>query len=298
MRFIRSVIAQDETPASDGTITYDLPVNPLSYLNFTIKALNVTNEATLGEILALVSNISVLHLGQSIINMSAADLYAYNVLLLGKVPVFTNLVVTDNATRSVGLLIPLGRKIMDPTECFPATKKGEFQLQATVDIANVGADGLILQIETTELLAATPRNYLKATTLTATPSATGNMDVDLPIGNKLVALLLFSSTVPTGTVWTTTIDQARIMANNQEEGYANANWESMHADMRPRLSMPLGSTDSWAMDAVENYALMNYDPLIDDNFLLDTAPLSSLAVRINAGDTGVLRVIPLELISV
>ncbi len=124
MEFIRSVIAQDELPAGDGTLTWDLPVNPLSHLDFTIKCLNATNEATLAQILALVTNISVLHLGQSIVNMSAADLYAYNVLQLGRVPVLTNLVSTDNATRSVALQIPLGRRIMWPQECFPPTKKG------------------------------------------------------------------------------------------------------------------------------------------------------------------------------
>ena len=295
MEFIRSVLVQDETPLADGTLTFDLPVNPLSHINLTLKALNVTDEAALADLLALITNVQVLHLGQAIIGMSAADLYALNVALLGRVPVLTNLVATGDATRFLGLVIPLGRKIMTPGECFPASKAGEFQLQLTVDIATAEAAGLILQVETTEMLGATPARHLKATTLAATPSAAGDMDVDIPIGNPLAGILLWGTTKPTSTAWTATIEQARLLADNRERGYANANWESMHADLTNRCPVLVGDEDAWTDDCVAHYALMDYDPRVDDEFLLETAGLSSLKLRINAGDDNPLRVIPLEL---
>lgn len=294
MDFIRSVLAQDYAPSADETKTWDLPVNPLAYVSFVIKALNVTDEATLANLLALVTNITVAFNGQSILNMTAADLYAYNVALLGRVPIFTNLVSTDNATRSVGLVIPFGRKIMDPSECFPQARKGELSLQATLDIATAEADGLIIQAETTELPGAQPRSYLKATTLTATPAATGQFDIELPKNNPLLGCLLWGTTVPTSTAWTATIDQARVLADNVEKGYAQANWESIHADLINRSGMPLGAEDAWTTDAINNYALIDYDPMKDGQFELQTAQLNDLKLRIEAGDTNPLRIIPIE----
>lgn len=293
--FIRSTLIPDETPAADGTYTYDLPVNPLSHIILAIKCLNATDEATLAQILALVSNITVANRGQSIINMSAADLYALNTVLFPGVPVITNAVATDDATRSVGLCIPFSRRLFTPDEAFPASKAGELTLSLTVDIATTHADGLILLADTVELPEATPQRFLKATTLASTPSATGQHDVSLPIGNPLLGLLLWGTTVPTGTAWTATIDQIRLLADNIERDYANAYWETMHADLVHRGGMPLGAVDDWSDDAIANYALLDLDPNKDSMYAIDTAPLASLKARIEAGDTNALRVIPIEL---
>lgn len=297
-RFVRSVIVQDVTPAADGVYTYDLPVNPLSFVDLTIKCLNVTDEATLAQILALVTKAEVVYRGQAIVSLSAADLYAMNVVLMRGVPVITNEVATDNATRSVALRIPLGRRPFDVAESFPATKKGELQLQLTVDIATGDADGLILQAETVELLDVTPTQYLKYTTLSATPSATGDMDVGLPIGNDVLGLLLFSTTVPTSTAWTTTIDKLKVLLDNVEYGIANANWESLHGDLLARGGMPLGDIDAWADDAIKNYSLGDYDPNDDGTWAVPTLGKSSFTARITAGDTNALRIIPVELVKV
>lgn len=294
-RIIRSTLIPDETPAADGTYSYNLPVNPISHIMFIIKCLNVTDEATLANILALVTNLTVANRGQSIINLSAADLYALNTVIFPGVPVFTNLVATDNATRSVGLCIPFGRMLFNPAECFPKSREGELTLSVTVDIATAEADGLILLAETIELPEASPKRYLKATTMARTPTATGQMDVDLPIGNPLAGILLWGTTVPTGTAWTATIDQFRLLVDNVEYDYANAYWEAMHADLVWRGGMPLGSEDAWANDVIPNYALVDLSPNKEDLYLLDTAPLASLKARIEAGDTNPLRVIPIEL---
>lgn len=296
MDFIRSVVIPDVTPAADGDYTYNLPVNPLSHINLVIKALNATDEATLASILALVTDINVSYLGQSILSMSAADLYALNTTLFPGVPVLTNLVATDDATRSVGLVLPFSRTLFNPKEAFPRTKSGELTLTLTVDIATAEADGLILLAESTELPEASVERYLKVTTLTKTPTATGDTDIDLPIGNLLLGNLLWGTTVPTGTSWTTTINKARLLADNIERDYANANWEAMHADLVWRGGMPLGSTDAWANDAIINYALMDLDPNKDGMYAIDTAQLSALKLRIDAGDTEALRVLPMELV--
>lgn len=297
MRFIRSVQVQDVTPSDDGTVTYDLPVNPCSHLIFTIKALNVTDEATIAQLLDLVTNVEVLHRGSSITQMSAADLYALDFALLGKAPVALNMIATDNATRALSLIIPFGRQAFNPAECFPESKAGELQLQATVDIATSDADGLILQVESVELIGARPTRYLKATTLTKTPAATGSTDLDLPIAHTLAGVLLYSTTVPATTAWTTTIDKVKLLADNSEVLFSEANWECLHGDLIFRCGDEPGHTTARGDDSIAHYALMDFSPRNIDDFLLDTRPFSSLKLKITAGDTNALRAIPLELVT-
>ncbi len=298
MQIIRSVIVQDETPAADGVYAYDLPVNPLSHIDLTIKCLNLTVEATLANVLSMVPKVEVLYKGQGVVSMSAADLFALNCLQYFKEPVLTNRVATDNAVRSLGLRIPMGRWAFNPNECFPASRKGEFQLQLTVDIAVTNADGLILQVETVELLGAEPAQYQHVSTMTRTPSATGQLDIDLPIGNVLAGVLMFSTTVPTGIVWTTTIDQARLLVDNMENQYAKANWESMHADLIDRVGYAGDYSAAAGNDIIYQYSLMDLDPSFDLAYAVETAGKSSVKVRIEAGDTQPVRLLPIEIVRV
>ncbi len=319
-RIIHSVLVQDVTPATDGIYAYDLPINPLSHIWLTLKCLNagVNTKATLAQLLGALERVDVLYRGQAIISVNGADLYALNVHLLGREPWQENVINTDNATRMLSLCVPMTRVPFSPVECFFPTSKGELQLQVQIDIADTGYDGVIFQIETVELPDAKPSSFVKATTLTATPTATGDMDVDIPIGNKLAGILLWGTTVPTGTAWTTTIDQARLLIDNVEYGIAKTNWESLHGSAMLKLSPPgawgeklhlsdvaavyTQNQDTAAEEQVNtdvnNYAFMDFMPLKDDSYLIDTKGKSRVNVRIVAGDTNPLRVIPVEVMSV
>lgn len=298
MQIIRSVIAQDESIVASAVKTYDLPTNPLSHILFTLKGLNVTDEATLAEVLARASKIEVLYQGQSIYSLSGADLFALNSLLFGASPILTNRVATDNATRAITLILPMGRRLYDPSECFPATQKGQLQLQITLSATETAIDGIIYQIETVEMLDVTPKRHLKVTTLAKTPSATGEQDVSLPIGNVLAGVLMYGTTVPTTTAWTATIDYAKLMLDNKELNYAKANWETLHNEVALRVSTALGYAAAAGADDLSNYALIDLSPRNIDDMLVDTKGLSSIAIKINAGDTNALRLLPIELVAV
>lgn len=296
MKFLRTVVIANETPAADGTFTWHLPVNPLSHLNFTIKCLNVTNEATIAEILAMVSNIRIAYRGTAIFDLSAADLYAFNFIYFGKAPIALNQVPDDDGTRALCLIVPFGRKLFSSAECFPESKKGELQLQCTVDIANAGADGLILQVEATEILDARPRSHIKLTTLSHTPAATGDSDVPLAIGNELAGILLWGTTIPATTAWTTTIDQVKLLADNVERAYSLANWESLRGDLIRHCGHEPGHIVAAGGDSIPNHAYMDFSPDGGDDFLIATRNLNALVLRVIAGDTNPLRVLPLEII--
>lgn len=315
MRFIHSVLRQDVTE-SDGTVTIDLPTHPISHIVYTVKVLNAgsNTKATLAQILGGIEKVEVLFKGSAVISLSGADLYALNCVLFGKEPWQENVINTDNATRMLTLIIPFGTAMYDAKRCLFATKKGELQLKLTLDVADTGYDGMISQIETVELLEASADEHIKVTTLNKTASS-GDFDVDLPIGNKYLGILLYSTTVPTTTSWTTTIDKIKLMVDNIQYGYAETNWESLHGMLINRLA-PAGAwgekihlentaasytqnADTAAEEQVDtdiaHYALLDFGIGVPEDFVLNSAGLSRFHLRITGGDTNALRILPIEL---
>jgi len=317
--FRRTILVDDVTPSADGDYTYDLPVDPISHITLTVKCLNsgTNTKATLAQILGAIENVQVIYRGSAIFQVSGADLYALNTILFGKQLMQENVINTDAATRAVTLILPFGRKLFDPAECFVATKRGELQLKVTVDIADTGYSGIIFLFETTELIGATPANYLKVYTLYKTPSAAGDLDIDLPRGNKLAGILLWGTTIHSTTAWTTTIDKVQLLLNNVRRYYCETKAEALHGEMGV-LAGPANAfaekfhrenTDtsyvSGADTATEeaddsnlsNYQFMNLGINMPADYIIDTAPLSEIKVRITAGDANPLRVIPIEIVA-
>jgi len=295
MRFIRSVITQDKAITASDVTTIDLPVNPLSHIDFTLKYANVTNETTLAEALERIDKIEVLYKGAAILSMSGADLYALDCVLLKKRPYRLNIAATDGHVGAITLIVPMGRKLMNPEECFPATKKGELQLQITDSGTETACDTIIYQIETTELLGATPKRHLKATTLSKTLGATGLADLELPKGNKYAGILVYGTTIPTTTAFTATLDYIKLLLDNVEYDYAKANWETLHGNLAQKIDSDAYVAAAAGDSDLAHYALLDFDPYEGSDFLVDTAPPASVKLRYNDGVGDAMRAIPIEI---
>lgn len=322
MRFLRQVLVQDETLAVSSQRTDDLPVNPLSVIFITLRCLNnivaLTDFSLINAVLTQISKVEILYKGSAIISGSLADLARMNGLLLGNSPTQTAAAYVDNNTRCVTVPILLGRRPFWPQECFPAVRRGELQLQITSAAAQTGVDTLTVQIETIELLDAKPERFLKATTISKTPSATGDHDVDLPIGNKISGVLLFGTTIPTGASFNASFGQLRLLVDNVEQYYARTNWETLHNELSRRASETMQSSVHQHLENTgaayaqnqqtddgnsnvgfyDQYALLDFDPLTDGNWLLETAGRARIHMRINADVADAIRIIPMELIDV
>lgn len=321
-RFLRQVLVQDETLAVSTLRTDDLPVNPLSAILVTVKALNDTgtlgNFSLANALINQIAKLEVLYKGSAIVSGSLADLARLYGFMLGHPPAQTSATYVDNTTRSLTIPILLGRRPFWPEECFPAVRRGELQMQITSAAAQTGVDNLSLQIETVELLDAKPTRFLKATTIAKTPTATGDHDVDLPIGNKIAHALLFGTTVPTAVSFNASIGQLRLLVDNVESYYARANWETLHNEMCRRISEGTQTSvhqhlenvaGAYAQNATtddnnsnvgffDQYALLDFDPLNDGSYLLETAGRARIHLRINADVADAIRIIPTELIEV
>ncbi len=316
-RFIHSVLAQNDSVAVGTVISYDLPVNPLSVTFLTLKfAQNQADtQLTFANIAAVLSKVEVLYKGSAVFSMNGIDMLACGIFIAGFESWGVNALGVDNELRSFTFVVPHGRKLYDPRECYPASMRGELILQVTYAAAFTQIDGVTAQIETVELPDAAPERFLKMTTLSVTPSSTGELDIDLPIGNDISDLVLWGTTIPAGATATTTLGYMQILMDNERRWYSQVNYETAHALAGIRRAAP-GYWGSHTHDLIEaayaqyddtspqdpvNHILSNhihlpFDVTSDGLYILPTAGLSSLSVRINAGDTSPLRVIPCEIV--
>ena len=299
MNQLRTVLVDDESISASDIKTYDLPINPLSGLVVTLKGENAGGvEASRAEVLERLSKITISRAGETSWDIKGADLFAQNCMMFGHEAILANRVADDAATRAITLILPFGRKLYDPEECHPATRKGEFKVRIEFSATETKIDNLVLLAETIELLGATPRRHLKVTTLSDSATAAGEEDLDLPIGNVLAGIMLFSTTVMTGTVWTTTIDWIKLLKNNVEFHIARAKWEALHGELLRRCGYLGDHSAAYGDDEIHQYGLLDFDPLGDDRFLVDTKGAASMRLRLYAGDTEVYRALPIELVGV
>lgn len=288
----------DEAIVASQVWTKDLPVNPLGHIWLTLKGLNVTNECAVADFLARLAKITVSIAGQSIYNLSGADLFAWNCIHQGREPIFANRIATDDGTRYLTMLIPFGRKLFDPSECHPATRRGEFQLRIEFSASEAEVDGLMLSVGCVELLDASPTRCLKLTTINMASPQVGDNDVPIPIGNPLAGVLLWGTTTVATTAWTNTIESLKLLIDNVESEYAKANWEDLHGDLLTRCGYIGDHSAAFGDDELVKYAYMDFSPSWSDDWLVETAGRSSVMLRIVGGDTNPLRVLPVELMSV
>jgi hypothetical protein len=190
------------------------------------------------------------------------------------------------------------------------------QLQITWAASFTNIDNGYLQLESLELPEATPARFLKATTLTKTPAATGDTDIELPIGNKILGILLWGTTVQSGATATKTINSVKLLLDNTEQLYSKTNQESLRGmqhifHQRPDLYTAHVHVENTAANYAQNadtvqaeprdgqganYLWLPFDVTGDGAFALETQGLASAILRINAGDTNAIRAIPLEII--
>lgn len=317
-RYTHSILVSDQLVSADGALVYDLPVQPLSVLLLKIAPLNnsVASSAYqfLEGLLSAIDNIRVTFRGSDVYNSNGVDAVAL-ALLFHKVGIWqANARETDNDRRALVVPIIFGRKAFMQKECFPATKKGELLLSVTWDIADTGFDGLRVSIETIELPGATPDFVQRTTSLSRTLTVTGFNEIDLPIGETYRGVLLFGTTGFVGAAPLPTLGSIQFLVNNQQQYISESDFEVLRSVMGlTGVGFPPGADHlhpflDGAGPAVEantrssapgasiddNYALINLDPNMDDEYALATEGVGRVHVRLNADTADTVRALPIE----
>ena len=319
-KFIHSILDEDQAIAADGSEVLDLPVNPLTMILINIMPLNetstITNYSLFEALIHALETVRVTHKGASVVDASGGDLALVAWAWHRREIIQSNAVETDDDRRSIVLPVIFGRDAYTPNECFPETKKGELQLTLTWDIADTGYDGLRRSIETVELPEASPEFVQKVTTLSQTFAATGQNDVEIPIGNVIRAILLWGTTSWAGAAPAPTWGRLALYANNLQTHYSASDWETLRAIMGVRgMCWPpdfrhihsVNAAGAGREDTEEPevglskdayYALMDLDPTHDDMYSLETEGMSRVHVRSTAEAAEAVRVLPIERVPV
>ena len=297
-RFIRSTILDAHTMATE-TFTIDLPINPISHLILTMEFLNATDEPTLAEILSFINRVTVNNVGVQILNLESEDLAFLNAYLYGSGGQALAPVATDNQHGAYSLIVPFGRKMYDPTECFPATRRGEFQMTLNTTIPTASLDNAILNVASVEMPGASPTNFLKSTLLSiSAPGGIGEHDIDLPIGNDLVAVLLGMTSFPGASEFLFGIDDIRLLVDNIEHNIVSAKAADLAGEMINRIPASVRSTAAQGGLIPNTHIYMDFDPMGDGNWLVETAGKARVHLRANYGVNEAVNVVPLELTKV
>lgn len=314
--FIHSILAPNQAIAADGDVTFDLPVLPLSVILLHVSPLGETSTVTthrlILSLLDALDTIRVTHKGTSVFDANGNDA-AMLAMVYHRLPLWqSNAVETDNDRRSLVLPILFGRKAYMPTECFPQSRKGEFQLTITFDIAGTGFDGLRISIETIELPGVVPEFVQKVTTLAQTLAATGQNDLELPIGNTIRGVLLFGTTGFAGATPAPSLGQLSLFVDNKQRLYSASDFEVLRSVMGLRgVPFPpdgrhihsVNAAGAGREDTLEHevgasldasYCYMDFDPTGDDLYAIDTAGVGRMNIRLDAETANAVRALPVE----
>lgn len=320
---LHSIIVSERAISADGIERFDLTVNPLSVVLVALRPLNntttLTNWQSYRTLAAAMNRVSIQYNGASIFSMRGEDAAALAYFKNGIMPLQATHAETDNDRRIVVVPLLLGRFAYDPQSCFPATRRGELVLELDLDIADTGYDGLRLSVETIELLGATPKEFERKIDQRLTFAATGDNDVDLPVGNLLRGLLLFGTTGFTGASPAPSWGRLSLLRDNQEVGYSATDWEVAHmltslmGRQPPAMDGHAHLVDATQADANEkthtgpldvgqggwqNYAYLDLDPTRDDMFSVDLRRSGRAVLRADAETADAVRLVTVEKIPV
>lgn len=319
MEFIQSILAHDEAVVAATVVTYDLPVNPLSHILLTIKCARldsaVTDSPPFMSIPAILARIEVLYKGSAVYSLSGVDCMASGIFINNFETWGVNAEDIEDGEWAITLLVPLTRVLYSPMECFPASTRGELILQLTYAAASVEWDDIRMQIETVELLGASPAQFIKQTTLSATPTANVPLDIPLPIGNNISDIIIWQHQIQTTVSDVAAIDKMEILVDNINKFYPESFVETIQ-NMTGRMRPPPGYWGSHvhktyvtpvvagdptgiviAMDhIIMCYLHLPFDIFKNGDYALATAGASAVLLRLDITAFGPIRIIPVEVV--
>lgn len=320
-RYLRSIVSDFQTLTASADITpVDLPVNPLSHLILTIQGTGTArttagNYSLLEDFASGITDVSVRHKGENVIQGSLRDMTMLNAFLTGYFPWGEKPDGDVGKVRTMSFLLSFSRVPYWHDEAFPATTRGNLRFFMTAGALPTGFSARSWALEAVELIEDSPSRYLKYTTFSRALVA-GRQRLPLPLGNEIIGILLNDPTVVTGDPAAFEFGKVKILKDNVEQYYAESNWESLHDCFGRRGTLPsmLGGhihflTSVAAAGEVEEpewnksemprqYAYLDFDPLKDGSYALETAGASTLDLDANADTgSGTSRYLPIELIA-
>lgn len=291
--YLHELSVPERTLSAGVNGPFDLPVNPVSFLLLHVRAEATSAGVDFNQLLGHLQNVTVSFKGTQIVSMSGVDLSRFVHYLWGKQINIENFNAVAPALISFTLPIPFGRKAFGLKECFPATRRGEFSINIERSAALTNIANPVFSVEGVQLLEAEPSQFLKYVTLSRSILA-GDSDFELPIGNPFLGLQVFSPSAMGNSPISETVRRLRLLLDNVEYDIGDSAFDVSRA-----VGLWRGSdfNDYAAFPSlVRNYSWLDFDPMMDDSFMVETEGRASVRLRFTTDVAGTVRVAPLEMI--
>lgn len=323
MRYLHSTVLPLTTIATGASITpLDLPVNPLSFLLLRFSITRTAPVALLlysamADLITAITGVRILHKGEQILAGNLRDLMIVNAALQHAFPGYSKLHPVGAAVDSLVFPLCLGRRMYDPRSCFPATTRGNLVLQMDTAAFPAGYGALQLQVEAVELIETDPTEYVKYVTQSRT-AVVGQFDAPLPIGNPLLGIALFDTAIATLNTDVSSWGTIKVLKDNVEQYHPLSDFQTLagqlnaiiadtftlHADhvhkfvAADALASMTDGVGELISETMRGYAYLDYDPLKDGSYQLETRGAADIKIRGVGGSATAIRYLPVERVSI
>lgn len=322
-RYLHSIAQPVTTILTGASITpFDLPVNPLSALLVRFELTRAAPAALLtyeavDDLITAITGLRILHKGEQIVAGALRDLMLLNAVYQRVFPGASKLHPVGAAVDSLVFPICLGRRMYDPVSCFPATTRGNLRMEMDTAAFPAAYTALRFSVETIELIEASPAEYCKYVTQART-AVVGQFDAPLPIGNPLSGILLFDTAIQTLNTDVSSWGTIKVLKDNVEQYHPLSDFVTLagmfESQMGGKHVLQAGHVHKFvAADALSSmtdsaaglistgnrgYAFLDYDPLRDGGYQMETQGAADVKIRGNGGSATAVRYLPIERVSV
>jgi len=316
-----NTILHDRVALAAGAVPLekDLPINPISFISIAMRMLNNGANAvpTLANMLGTISKVEVLLDGRSLADASLTDIAVLTQALWGVGPLMQPLTKTDNNVINLVVHIPFTRRAWLPQEALPTTRKGDLVLRITPAAAFTGVDTLTLTVEARQILDVAPERFLKYTTSSKTPTATGEHEMDMLTGPDYIGVLFYCTSVPNAAVQTASIAKLKLKVDDVEQMIPETRFESLYGEWQTSRHLDYHGFEhvhisdlaaaytqfqdtgrpQYATHLFDHYLFVDFDPVKDLGYRLITRGRSRCHFVLTADVADAIRMIPVELVA-
>lgn len=235
-KFLKQVIENDYDPAADGSYTWELSNEALAAIWITVKGDLVQADVCIDDIMASLTSLDVWMGGFNVVHYATPlKALVMNSKLKGAAPYIVNSSQTIDDVVGVTFPILFGAPYLNEAMALPRSESNRKHLTLGVDIATAYVDDLLIDIAEVLLPNSSPIGSIKQEEVAVTAKGTGDHDVWLQRNWDLLKLLLYSTTVPTGAAYTSTINRAGLEIDDFAFGYKWVPWEILHGELMDEL---------------------------------------------------------------
>src|SRR3990170_3100397 len=234
-KFLKQVVENDYD-AGNETKTWELSNEALAAIWITIKGDLYAANMCIDDFMASLTAIDVWFGGFNVLHYShSLDALMMNCKLKGAAPYIVNSSQTVDDVTGVTFPLLFGAPYLNQQMAIPRSESNRKKLTLTLDNATAALDDLYIDIAEVILLDVSPLGCIKQEEVSVEGKGTGDKDVWLQTNWDLLKLLLMSTTFPTSTVYTSTINRAGLEIDDFAFGYKSVPWEILHGELMDEL---------------------------------------------------------------